>query len=141
MQAQPATPPPADLGVPSTATDKRNTDAGPPSSESATIKRRCATRIFSLIPRPVARSFWGSPASPDRRGNHGDADLTADGKDEDEDRHYIQTIESDLLDLFADEYCNKHLLYAIVELVLVRLLPELKDRGVTELLEVRGVTC
>lgn len=57
----------------------------------------------------------------------------------DEDRHYIQTIESDLLDLFEDDYCNKHLIFAILELVLVRLLPELADRGVTELLEVRGV--
>jgi hypothetical protein len=39
-----------------------------------------------------------------------------------------------VLDVLADPYCNRHLLYAVVELLLVRLLPELQEKGVAELL-------
>jgi hypothetical protein len=42
-----------------------------------------------------------------------------------------------LLMVFSDEYCNKHLMYSIVELILVRLMPELRDKGVEELWEDR----
>jgi hypothetical protein len=42
-----------------------------------------------------------------------------------------------VLDVFGDAYCNKHLVYGIVELVLVRLMPELAERGVIELWEER----
>lgn len=52
---------------------------------------------------------------------------------------YLESIESTLLDLFADDYANKHLVYSIIELVLVRLLPELGEKSVAELLEDRGV--
>lgn len=38
-----------------------------------------------------------------------------------------------MLAAFGDAYCNKHVVYAVVELVLVRLLPELGDKGVVEL--------
>lgn len=41
------------------------------------------------------------------------------------------------LDLFGDKYMNKHLLYRIVELVVVRLVPEMSERGVQELMEER----
>lgn len=43
------------------------------------------------------------------------------------------------LDVWGDAYLNKHLLYAVVELVLVRVLPEVGERGVREGLEGRGV--
>jgi len=43
----------------------------------------------------------------------------------------------DVLDMFGDSYCNKHLLYGLVELILVRLIPELAEKGVEELLEER----
>jgi hypothetical protein len=39
-----------------------------------------------------------------------------------------------LLMVLSDEYCNKHLVYGILELVLVRLIPELAEKGVEELL-------
>jgi hypothetical protein len=35
--------------------------------------------------------------------------------------------------VFSDAYCNKHLVYGVLELVLVRLLPELTEKGVLEL--------
>lgn len=42
-----------------------------------------------------------------------------------------------LLDVVGDEYCNKHLMYSVLELVLVRLMPELSEKGVVELWEER----
>lgn len=42
-----------------------------------------------------------------------------------------------MLNTFSDSYCNKHLLYGVVELIVVRLLPELAEKGVEELLEER----
>jgi hypothetical protein len=42
-----------------------------------------------------------------------------------------------MLDVFSDPYCNKHLAYGILELILVRLMPELAEKGVIELWEER----
>ena len=42
-----------------------------------------------------------------------------------------------ILDVFSDSYCNKHLTYGILELVLVRLVPEIGKKGVQELMEER----
>ena len=70
---------------------------------------------------------------------------SAEENDEDsdtdlEDLSLLQAIETDLLDLLADEYCNKHLVFSIIETVLARLLPELAERSVEDLMEDRGVT-
>ena len=48
----------------------------------------------------------------------------------------VQEVE-DVLDMFGDSYLNKHLLYGVVELIVVRLLPELGETGVEELLAER----
>lgn len=50
-----------------------------------------------------------------------------------DDERIVAEIESGILDVFGDAYCNKHLMYAALELLLVRLMPELADRGVIEL--------
>ncbi|KAF5130052.1 hypothetical protein E5D57_006387 [Metarhizium anisopliae] len=42
-----------------------------------------------------------------------------------------------LLGVLGDEYCNKHLVYSVLELILVRLMPELCDNGVDDLLHER----
>lgn len=42
-----------------------------------------------------------------------------------------------LLMVLSDEYCNKHLMYSILELILVRLMPELSEKGVVELWDER----
>ena len=42
-----------------------------------------------------------------------------------------------ILDVFGDSYMNKHLVFGIVELVLVRLVPELGENGVGELMAMR----
>lgn len=40
----------------------------------------------------------------------------------------------EVLDCFGDAYCNKHLMYGVVELIIVRLVPEIAEQGVEELL-------
>ncbi len=42
-----------------------------------------------------------------------------------------------MLNVFDDSYCNKHLLYGVVELIVVRLMPELAEEGIEALLESR----
>ncbi|GLI78119.1 hypothetical protein PoHVEF18_006419 [Penicillium ochrochloron] len=56
-----------------------------------------------------------------------------------EELYLLEAIETDLLDLLADDYCNKHLVYSIIETVLARVLPELTERSVQDLMEDRGV--
>ena len=48
----------------------------------------------------------------------------------------LADIES-VLDVFGDKYMNKHLLYSIVELIVVKLVPEMKERSIRELVEER----
>jgi len=62
-----------------------------------------------------------------------DDDNDNDGDDDDDDEAILGEIERGVLDVFGDAYCNKHLVYSILELILVRLLPELTDKGVLEL--------
>ena len=45
----------------------------------------------------------------------------------------------EILDVFGDAYLNKHLVYSILELVIVRLVPELGESTPSELLSERGV--
>ncbi|KAK0623433.1 hypothetical protein B0T14DRAFT_494913 [Immersiella caudata] len=51
----------------------------------------------------------------------------------DVDEATLQEIERGILGVFSDAYSNKHLVYGIVELILVRILPELAEEGITEL--------
>ena len=46
----------------------------------------------------------------------------------------LKQIEEEWLDIFGDPYCNRHLMYGIVEVVLVRVFPELAERVTSELL-------
>lgn len=43
------------------------------------------------------------------------------------------------LDVWSDAYLNKHLAYQILDLVVVRVLPEMGEKGVKELMEARGI--
>jgi hypothetical protein len=85
----------------------------PSPEEQLLIRRRCAQTILSLIPAQIQDIYFG----PDIETR-------------------IKDVE-DVLNTFDDSYCNKHLLYGIVELILVRLMPELAEKGIEELLEER----
>lgn len=52
----------------------------------------------------------------------------------------VQEVETAVLDIFSDDNMNKHLVYGILELTLVKLLPELAEKTPGELLAERGVS-
>jgi hypothetical protein len=85
----------------------------PTVAESLLLRRKCAETILSSIPEKVQDIYFG-PGLEKR----------------------TKEVE-DVLDCFGDSYCNKHLLYGIVELIIVRLMPELGEKGVEALLEER----
>jgi hypothetical protein len=80
----------------------------------------------------------GHPNAPNEQNSAISPDPLSDG--DLEESLLLATIETEILDLFADEYCNKHLIYSIIETALTKLLPELSERSVTELMEDRGVS-
>jgi len=85
----------------------------PSPEEQLLIRRRCAEGILALIPGRVQEVYFG------------------DGEE-----RRIREVE-EVLNAFDDSYCNKHLIYGVVDLIVVRLMPELAEKGVTELLEER----
>ena len=99
----------------------------PPSDdELRALRTRAANALWGLLPGGVGRLYFGGGSVPLRR--------PADGLDDQEDM--MRELEG-LLMVFSDEYCNKHLMYSVLELVLVRLMPELSRKGVEELWEDR----
>lgn len=85
----------------------------PTPSEQLLTRQRCAQTILTLIPARIQDIYFGPGI----------------------DRRVIEM--EDVLDVFGDSYCNKHLLYGVVELIIVRLIPELAEKGVEELLQER----
>ncbi|CAG8044102.1 unnamed protein product [Penicillium olsonii] len=175
-----------------TETEKK---ARPSQTEIAAIKRRCAASLVALMPRTVARTFFGvpSPASPSPYSGDGTCSTNSSpyiattsppsiggdgswpqGNDPHASSHsaipthpgaesghipaerlrtddqsveidletvyLMEIIETDLLDVFADEYCNKHLVYSILEVVLAKVLPEMTENTVEDLMADRGVS-
>ncbi|GAB1320530.1 PXA domain-containing protein [Madurella fahalii] len=106
------------------------------------------------LPPPPSSSFSSSSGLNDDKGRdrdrgRGPVDLTvantvnasagkasgaADQEADEEEEMILDEIERSVLDVFGDAYCNRHLVYAMLELVLVRLVPELAEKGVIELL-------
>lgn len=81
----------------------------PTSDQVGQIKRDCASNIVEAIPDALSARFFATK----------DRDLMRDD------------VEAEL-DLLADSYINKHLIISAVELLAVRLFPELtvgEDRG------------
>ncbi|KAL9042946.1 MAG: hypothetical protein Q9214_003640 [Letrouitia sp. 1 TL-2023] len=86
----------------------------PSPGEQAQIKRTCASILASLPPRALVRAPGLSEES------------------------LIYEIETEL-DIWSDAYLNRHLAYQILELVVVRVLPEIGEKGINELVEARGI--
>lgn len=85
------------------------TRAQPTSAEVAEIKRVCATAILQAVPAPVRCRFFAT-------------------QDDDAMRRDVECT----LDLFADSYINRHFVVSAVELLVVRLFPELTAESVSE---------
>ncbi|KAI8721012.1 PXA domain-containing protein [Fusarium sp. LHS14.1] len=104
----------------------------PPSSDAElrALRRRAANALWGLLPKGVGSLYFGGRLW--RRGaSTGEGDSSSDEED-----LLVDEMERLLL-VLDDEYCNKHLMYSILELVLVRLMPELSEKGVTDLWEER----
>lgn len=113
--------------------------AAPQSEEELlALRRRAARAIRGLLPTSVARVYFGGRlwrlggilGSGD---NFGRSSAAVDRED---DERVVDEL-AGLLDVVGDEYCNKHLMYSVLELVFVRLMPELSEKGVMELWEER----
>jgi len=78
----------------------------PTSDEVVQIKRECAKAIVRAVPQAVRACYFAT---------------------EDEER-IVEDVDATLA-LFGDQYINKHLVIAIVELVVVRLFPELAEES------------
>ena len=91
----------------------------PPAAEEVQqLRRQAAEDVLSLIPTVVSNIFF---ATNDREAA-------------------IEAFEEEVLDLFSDSNMEKHLIYNILEMVLVTLLPELAEKTPGELLAERGVS-
>ncbi|KAF2503293.1 hypothetical protein BU16DRAFT_448037, partial [Lophium mytilinum] len=86
----------------------------PTPAEAQAIKHRCAATLLALLPDPVVATFYAT-RQPDQM------------------RVQVES----LLDCLGDAYLNKHLVFAILELIVVRLVPEIAEKGVVELMEER----
>lgn len=84
----------------------------PPTPEEAVqMRAKCAASIVAALPSIVVKQLF------------------AGGKDED-----VHKQVEGMLDVFGDAYLNKHLIVAIVDLVVVRLFPELESNGINAVL-------
>lgn len=108
-----------------------------PSSEQELIelRQRAARALVELLPGRVARMYLGHGSW--RNGS--DSAGAADGSSSQEELQMLSMVEDmeGLLMVISDDYCNKHLMYSILELILVRLMPELSEQGVVDLWEDR----
>ncbi|TGO67529.1 hypothetical protein BOTNAR_0040g00140 [Botryotinia narcissicola] len=109
----------------------------PTPTETIEIRRRCAEAILGLIPIAVRDIYFGRTSlySSGSSTNTIDVDLEAKTELSKEERH-IREVE-DVLNVFGYVYCNKHLLYGVVEMIIMRIIPELGEKGVQELLDER----
>ncbi|KAK1983713.1 hypothetical protein LZ30DRAFT_587866, partial [Colletotrichum cereale] len=123
--------------------------------ELRALRRRCASAILARLPSWLANLYLGGrglglrwrsgPASKtapreigaDTIANSDDGNSSDENGKDDGQQQMLSEIEQGILDVFSDEYCNKHLVYSILELILVRLMPELAEKGVVELWEER----
>ena len=106
----------------------------PSPAQQNQIKRSCAISVLELVPRIIAERFLlGSSNISSVLPGHSD-DSTE--RKEQLKEEMIAEVES-VLDIFEDSYCNKHLIFGIIELCVVRLIPEIGEKGVAELMDAR----
>ncbi|KAK5046929.1 hypothetical protein LTR84_007283 [Exophiala bonariae] len=89
----------------------------PPPEERFAIKRKAATDILKLFPDRITKTL-----------------LTHDNEE-----MRIDEVEEEILGWTDDVWLNKYLIYGLLELILCKICPELKDKSPSELLAERGV--
>ena len=112
------------------------TTTSPPPSSGEKGRNHSTFSFRAEQSQPTSTS---QPSAAVNCGNGADGRTAEVDAEVDPEEYLLQAIENDLLDLLSDEYCNKHLVYSIIETVLAKVLPEMAERGVAELMEDRGV--
>lgn len=110
----------------------------PPSEDEALgIRRQCACAILDALPPIVRLKLFGS-------GSSNASDGVADGASGSRDSAAgaaasdaaMQGQVEDMLDVFGNAYLNKHMLFALVDLVFARLFPEIQRQSISAILDV-----
>ncbi|OMP87051.1 hypothetical protein BK809_0007137 [Diplodia seriata] len=119
----------------------------PTPDEVVAIKRRAARAVLDATPSFVRSRLFGSESGSRGVGGSGGGVRGDDDGDEDEkaaaeedegvDPVQMREVER-LLDVLGDPYLNKHLIFGIIELIVVRLMPEMGELGVDELMDARS---
>jgi hypothetical protein len=96
-----------------------NNGMGPPrqipnEEQKKEIKRRCAASLLGLLPPKAAVTFF---ANDSKVSQHRQVE--------------------EILECLEDTYLNKHLIFQIIELIVLRLAPEMESQGVQDLIEER----
>jgi hypothetical protein len=86
--------------------------APPTAEESERLKKKAAEAILGGIPKTARRVYFAS---------------------DDEDGQLEAVL--GWLDLLGDGYLNRHLVFGILELLVVRIMPEITEKGVGEMLD------
>lgn len=81
----------------------------PPTPEEAVeMRKKCAAAIIAALPPIIVKQVFATTEAEE-----------------------VQRQVESMLDAFGDAYLNKHLVVAIVDLVVVRLFPELSEQRIT----------
>lgn len=128
----------------------------PSPEEELAIKCRAAQAVLAATPAAVRPRLFGragattipssttssasthAAAAPSSSSASSIGDERGSGRDEPQSDDDVQRRQVErLLDVLGDPYLNKHLVFGLIELVVVRLLPELGEKGVDALMEER----
>lgn len=113
------------------------------------IKHRAARAVLGAVPGFVrSRLFGGGGGGGSSSGGSSASIFSGVAADQDDEAEIdeaaaegedvMQQKEVErLLDVLGDPYLNKHLIFGIIELVIVRLLPEMGEMGVDDLMDER----
>lgn len=113
----------------------------PDAVEIILIKRRCAETVASILPEGLGARYFGvsrafrdrvfasPPGSLEASGEIGVGPMTT--------KEAIVGEVEHLLGVLGDVYLNKHLIFGILSLVVLRLAPELGSKGVGEMMRER----
>jgi hypothetical protein len=101
-----------------------NNAPGPPkrvpdAAEIVAIRLRCAETVVSALPAALLYRYF------DIR------DIGDEGKEK-----LVGEVE-EMLGVLGDAYLNRHLVYGLIELIIVRLIAEMGEKGVGELMKAR----
>jgi hypothetical protein len=99
----------------------------PDGDEVLEIRNRAARAIVAVVPERAWGLYLGSKGPSDRGGSQ---------EKQEKEKYWVAEVEA-WLDVVGDPYLNRHLMIRLVELLVVRVIPEMAEDGVDTLLSDR----